>query len=330
MSSAAPATRRERLILYQLNALGYLACAALLIFAIVRSANIESAALLALYGVTPWLYLPVYAVVGYAFSARKWVLFALGIGVVMVHLVTIWPDIKPPDRLDATEKSAPRLRVFSANLYYSNRDLSGILDEVRASDPDIAVFQEVTSSHRARLLRDPGLAGLPNRVNSPNSDTVLFSRLPIESSEIWYDTYRPLARARLSTDIGSVEIVVVHTIAPINDRAIQGWRQMLDALQELAKQRTMPMLMVGDFNATMYHPRFVDLLETGLTDAHSARGTGFTGTWPRDRALPPFLRIDHALSSKELVPVEASYGDGRGSDHRPIIVDYALVAIASK
>ena len=87
--------------------------------------------------------------------------------------------------------------------------------------------------------------------------------------------------------------------------------------------------MVGDFNATMYHPRFEDLLDTGLTDAHSARGRGFSGTWPRNRSYPPFLRIDHALSSKELVPLEASYGKGTGSDHRPIIVDYALVGTAS-
>ena len=52
---------------------------------------------------------------------------------------------------------------------------------------------------------------------------------------------------------------------------------------------------------------------------------GFTGTWPRNMPVPPFLRIDHALSSKELVPTRATYGTGRGSDHRPIIVDYALV-----
>ena len=330
MSSAAPATRRERLILYQLSAVAYLACAALVIYSVARWTDYESAISLALYGVTPWLYLPVYAVVGYAFGARKWVLLVLSVVIVIVHLVTIWPDIKPADRLTATEKNAPRLRVFSANLYFGNNDLSGIMDEVRANDPDVAVFQEVTNAHRARLLRDPNLAGLPNRIASPNSDTVLFTRLPIESSEIWYDTYRPMARARLSTAIGTVEVVAVHTVAPTDQRSIDRWRQMLDALREHAQQRTMPLLMVGDFNATMYHPRFDDILETGLTDAHSARGKGFTGTWPRDRGFPPLLRIDHALSSKELVPVGASYGEGRGSDHRPIIVEYALVAQESQ
>lgn len=319
-------SRRERLILYQLSAIAYLGCASLLVFAFVRSTDYEGRSALALYGVIPWLFLPVYASVGYAFRARKWVLLALSIVVVMVHVVTIWPDIKPPNRLSAEVESAPRLRVFSANLYFSNSDLSGIIDEVRAHDPDIAVFEEVTRAHRARLLSEPALMGLPNRVASASTDTMVFSRLPIESSEIWTKTSRPMARARVSTAIGSVEVVAVHTVAPINEQAIARWRQMLDALHELAQTRTTPLLLVGDFNATMYHPRFDDLLDAGLTDAHSARGTGFTGTWPRDRAFPALLRIDHALSSKELVPVKATYGTGRGSDHRPIIVEYALVA----
>ena len=322
-------SRRERLILYQLSAIAYIGCASLLVFAFLRWTDYESEAVLALYGLTPWLFLPVYASVGFAFRARKWVLLALSIVVVMVHVVTIWPDVKPPNRLSAEVKRAPRLRVFSANLYFKNADLSGIIDEVRENDADIAVFQEVTRAHRERLLSDPALMGLSNRVSSANSDTVVFSRLPIESSEIWFQTARPMARARVSTAIGTVEVVAVHTVAPINDSAIARWRQMLDALHDLAQSRSRPLLLVGDFNATVYHPRFDDLLDTGLTDAHSARGRGFTGTWPRDRPFPPLLRIDHALSSKELVPVKATYGTGRGSDHRPIIVEYALVGGSS-
>jgi endonuclease/exonuclease/phosphatase (EEP) superfamily protein YafD len=308
------------------SAVAYIVCATLLLFTVARWTNYESVPALALYGVTPWLYLPVYAVTGFAFRARKWALLGLSILLVMVHVVTIWPDIKPPDRLSATVKNSPRLRVFSENLFYENPDLTGIMEEVRTNDPDIAVFHEVTRAFRSQLERHPALAAYTNRVISPDSDTVLFSRLPIESSEIWYEPSRPMARARVSTAIGAVEIVAVHTIAPVNGPAIRRWRQMLDVLHDLAAERTTPLLLIGDFNATIYHPRFGDLLDTGLTDAHSARGRGLTGTWPRNRTVPPFLRIDHALSSKQLVPVEATYGTGRGSDHRPIIVEYALVA----
>jgi len=322
----SPATRVEQLILYQLSAIAYLGCAALLAFTYVHHSNYEGATALALYGVTPWLYLPVYGVTGFAIGARKPILLALSVVVIAIHLVTIWPDIKPANHLDASVKSAPRLRVFSANLLFSNGDLSGIIDEVRSDNVDIAVFEEVTPAHLSRLRSDPALADLSYRVFAAGSDTVMFSRLPFESSEIWRGTSRPMARARVETAIGGVDVVAVHTLAPVNRSAILRWQQMLSALHDLAQQRTTPLLLIGDFNATVYHPRFDDLLDTGLTDAHSARGAGFTGTWPRNKPGPAFLRIDHSLSSKELVPVHASYGTGKGSDHRPIIVEYALVA----
>jgi endonuclease/exonuclease/phosphatase (EEP) superfamily protein YafD len=328
VSDAGPATRRERLILSQLTGVAHLGCAALFAFSIVRWTGYEGAAALALYGLTPWIYLPVYLAVGFALAARKRVLLGASLVLVVIHVVTIWPDIKPPDRLSSEVKSAPRLRTFSANLHHANPDLTGIIEEVRARDVDVAVFQEVTLPHRARLLSDPGLAHLSSRVWADGVDTMVLSRVPIESSDILTDTYRPMARARLSTAIGTVEIVAVHTVAPISDSTIATWRQMLRVLRDVAARREMPMLMIGDFNATVYHSRFDDLLDTGLTDAHSARGTGLTGTWPRDQLFPPLLRIDHALSSDELVPVSATFGKGRGSDHRPIVVEYALIGDA--
>jgi endonuclease/exonuclease/phosphatase (EEP) superfamily protein YafD len=312
-------------MLLAISALAYAICAALFAFSLMRLTANESSLALALYGLTPWLYLPVYVAVGFALRASKPILLSVSVALALVHLVTIWPDIKPPDRISSSTKDSPRLRVFSSNLYFANEDLTGIVDEIRANDPDVVVFQETTRPHRARLLREPALTEYSHRVAADNSDTMVLSRVPIESSDIWTAPARPMARARLSTPIGVVELIAVHTVAPIGDSAIQRWKQMLRALHDLAEQRDTPMLMVGDFNATIYHPRFDDLLDTGLTDAHSARGKGFTGTWPRDRKFPPLLRIDHALSSDELVPVSASYGTGTGSDHRPIVVEYALV-----
>ena len=300
-------------------------CAALLVFSIMRFTANESPLALALYGITPWLYLPVYVAVGFALRAGKRILLGVSVAVALVHLVAIWPDIKPPDRISSSARSSPRLRVFSSNLYFANDDLTGIIDEIRAHDPDVVVFQETTRTHRARLSRETALTEYSHRVAADNSDTMVLSRIPIESSEIWTAPSRPMARARLSTPIGVVELVAVHTVAPTDGSSIRRWKQMLRVLRDLAEQRDTPMLMVGDFNATVYHSRFDDLLDTGLTDAHSARGEGLTGTWPRDRSFPPLLRIDHALSSDELVPVSASYGTGTGSDHRPIIVEYALV-----
>jgi endonuclease/exonuclease/phosphatase (EEP) superfamily protein YafD len=329
VSDAGPAARRERHILRTLDGFAWAGCAALLAFTLARWSAYEGAIALALYGLTPWLYLPVYGAVGYAFAARRRVLLGATLCIVVIHGVAIWPDVKPPDRLGADVKAAPRLRVFSANLYFANTDITGIIDEVRARDTDVAVFQEVTRTHRARLLREPALAHLSHRVSSESTDTMVLSRIPFESSEIWRAPFRPMARARLSTAIGTVDLVAVHTVAPTSAVAISNWQRMMSELRDLAAERATPLLLVGDFNATVYHSRFDELLDTGLTDAHSARGKGMVGTWPRDRAFPPLLRIDHALSSDEIVPVAASYGTGRGSDHRPIFVEYALVGDAT-
>jgi endonuclease/exonuclease/phosphatase (EEP) superfamily protein YafD len=329
VSDAGPAARRERHIFRTLDGFAWAGCAALFAFTFARWSAYEGAIALALYGLTPWLYLPVYAAVGYAFAARRRVLLGATLCVVVIHGVAIWPDIKPPDRLSSEVKAAPRLRVFSANLHFANDDLSGIIDEVRARDADVAVFQEVTRTHRARLLREPALALLSHRIEADSTDTMIMSRVPFETSDVWPGAYRPMARARLSTAIGPVDLVAVHTAAPTSATTISHWRRMMRQLRDLAAQRDNPVLLVGDFNATVYHSRFDELLDTGLTDAHSARGTGMVGTWPRDRAFPPLLRIDHALSSEEIVPVAASYGTGRGSDHRPIFVEYALVGDAT-
>jgi endonuclease/exonuclease/phosphatase (EEP) superfamily protein YafD len=322
-------TTRERLVLRWLSGCAWFGSAVLLGFSIARWAGYGGAIALVLYGFTPWLYLPVYGAVGFAFASRQRVLLGVTLAIVVIHAVTIWPDVKPADRISAQAKAAPRLRVFSANLYFENDDISGIIDEVRSREADVAVFQEVTRAHRTTLVEDPRLKDFEYRVSANTSDTMVMSRVPIESSEIWTEPARWLARARLSTAIGTVELVDVHTVAPVDRTTRAHWRQMFDVLRDLAHDHEHPLLLIGDFNATVYHPQFDDLLDAGLTDAHSARGKGLTGTWPRDRAYPPVLRIDHALSSRELVPVSAAYGKGRGSDHRPIFVEYALVGGAT-
>lgn len=49
-------------------------------------------------------------------------------------------------------------------------------------------------------------------------------------------------------------------------------------------------------------------------------------TWPRDRGvLPALVRIDHVLTSDQVVVTRITAGAGAGSDHRPLIADVALV-----
>ena len=82
-------------------------------------------------------------------------------------------------------------------------------------------------------------------------------------------------------------------------------------------------MVVGDFNASFWHPDFRALLDDGFTDAHIAAGKGFSASWPTDRWYPPFVRLDHALTTDSLVSTDVEDFDIAGSDHRGFVVTVA-------
>jgi endonuclease/exonuclease/phosphatase (EEP) superfamily protein YafD len=70
-----------------------------------------------------------------------------------------------------------------------------------------------------------------------------------------------------------------------------------------------------------YH-QFLDL---GLHEAHERIGRPFATTWPNGLHHLPPLRLDHIFTDDSIVPVRLSEGRGRGSDHRPIIAELAII-----
>ncbi|HEV3402239.1 MAG TPA: hypothetical protein VG078_10505, partial [Acidimicrobiales bacterium] len=74
------------------------------------------------------------------------------------------------------------------------------------------------------------------------------------------------------------------------------------------------------------HRGFCRLLDAGLHDAHAERRRWFVATWPIDmRPLPPLSHIDHVLVSDQVAVLDVWEGVGRGSDHRPVVADLAVV-----
>ncbi len=120
---------------------------------------------------------------------------------------------------------------------------------------------------------------------------------------------------------GPVRIVAVHPPTPITD--FDGWRNDLARIGEVGRRGETPTVVIGDFNASFWHPSFRALLDDGFTDAHIAAGKGFSTSWPTDRPYPPFVRLDHALTTDSLVSTDVDDFDIVGSDHRGLIVTVA-------
>jgi endonuclease/exonuclease/phosphatase (EEP) superfamily protein YafD len=94
----------------------------------------------------------------------------------------------------------------------------------------------------------------------------------------------------------------------------------LETFGELGSAATEPTLIVGDFNASYWHPAFRDLLRSGLSDAHTVHGKGFSASWPTGKFFPAFVRLDHALTGNGLVSTSVQDFTVPGSDHRGFVV----------
>ena len=85
-----------------------------------------------------------------------------------------------------------------------------------------------------------------------------------------------------------------------------------------------PKILLGDLNITPWSYFFGRLLRTANLRDPSV-GIGFKTTWPVGQILLR-IPIDHCLVSPEIAVEDRRVGTDVGSDHFPLVVDFALVA----
>jgi endonuclease/exonuclease/phosphatase (EEP) superfamily protein YafD len=284
----------------------------------------------------PLLAIPAVGALGLAAATRRRGLMMTAGAVTGMHLAWLTAELRQAHRsVDRRSPRSPRanpasrLRLFSANVLFTNSDLEGIAAEVVAADPDVVVFQEVSSSTLAGLGGAGILDRFPHRSLRPRRDplgSAVLSRLPLDEVDECIVGGMPMARATVVVGPHRLRIYNVHTRAPFGPGSRPLWKTQLGALADVVRVETGPLVLVGDFNASAGHRPFRALLATGVRDAHMARRRWWVTTWPRNRRLiPPFARIDHVLVSAHLAVMGVAEGEGRGSDHRPVIADLVIV-----
>ena len=280
--------------------------------------------LVGLNALTPLLFLPAWVVAAAAALARRWALLATAMAVVVAHVAFLAPEVKARTPLPAIPPGALRFRVFNANVFAANDRIGSIAEEIRAGAPDIVFLQEATPGLVGNLDRSGAMNGLPHRVSVPRTDpfaSLLASRWPLVDQEVVEVDGRPiLIRATALTESGSVRLYSVHVVSPVGGNR-EAWIAGLDTIVANFRGESLPVLMAGDFNATWAHRAMRRLLDAGLVDAAAARGRPFQMTWRQGRLLPPLTRIDRVLTTDGLAVVAIRTGEGRGSDHRPVVAD---------
>ena len=319
----------ERRLLRVLTVTAWLGCIALVCFVGLRLTGHDRApSVAAVQSFTLYLLFPAWLALGFAIGARKRGLTAVSGFLVLTHVVLLYPEMHAGLDISREARDAPTIRVIDANLWQENVRVDEIIDEVRSSGADIVLLQEYGKANRRAFQESGVLDAYPFQLEFEQDSpfgALIASKLPFLESSLADIGGIEMPHAVVDTAIGPVDVISVHANRPVTAAENRGWTAQHAELAHLVRTRTRPLVLGGDFNATTSHRPFRDLLHAGITDAHRALGQGLSNSWPNDRRYPPLIRIDHLLTTREIVPLHIRNGTGAGSDHVPFIADLALV-----
>ncbi|MBE3011344.1 endonuclease/exonuclease/phosphatase family protein [Microbispora sp. NEAU-D428] len=308
--------------------LAWIAVAPFAVWAVARLFGLDSAVRVRGLGIalmtgTPYVAAASLLAVPIALAARR----AAVIAVAVAASVLLAAVVLPRAAGSAPTATGPSLRILTVNLFFGAGDAATVVDLVRRLDPDVLNTQELTPE-AVRALDAAGVGRLlPYRhlEDGPGpSGSGIYARHPLsEAPDFVPEGGHNMPRARLTLPSGPpVEIVDVHTLAPLNGHDVAQWTAELAALP--AASPGVVRVLAGDFNASLDHAALRAVLGRGYADAADATGDGLTTTWPANRRYPPLITIDHVLYDRRASAVGTSVYAVPGSDHRAFFAELRL------
>jgi endonuclease/exonuclease/phosphatase (EEP) superfamily protein YafD len=260
---------------------------------------------------------------GALFAAMKqWRWLGAALFCALISVVSVIPWHFP--MASAWPQTSPhRLRLLLSNVYARNSSHSALVDLALQDKPDLVFVQEVTRQWADALDR--------LRVEYPHGvilegGVASLSRLPLlKAADAGTGDYNgPGAEIQLNAGDRILQIINVHTPAPIDKRSLQLRNEHLDVIADRMNNLPNPKILIGDLNVTMWSPYYRRLIErTGLINARE--GFGVLPTWPTYyRSSFLMIPIDHCLVSEDIRVINIRTGAHIGSDHLPLIVDIEI------
>jgi endonuclease/exonuclease/phosphatase family metal-dependent hydrolase len=232
-----------------------------------------------------------------------------------------------PRRISRPQPGAcgPMLRVLTVNLFFGRADAEVVVARVRQVSADVLFLQELTADAVTRL-KQAGLEDLmPHTqldVRGGSRGSGIYSRFPLSEGPPVAPTYMAQPTALLQLPGGDVvELVCVHPVSPsLQRRRAARWREELAALPSPGEW---PRVLAGDFNATLDHAAFRDVLRLGYVDAALQAGNALTPTWgPPGRGA--VFTLDHVLADRSCAVLAYAVHVIPGTDHQAVYAEIQL------
>ncbi|MET7337355.1 endonuclease/exonuclease/phosphatase family protein [Nonomuraea sp. NPDC005650] len=217
------------------------------------------------------------------------------------------------------------LRVLSINLF-GRGDAQTVVDLVRRFDVEVFSALELTPAEVERLDAAGLKQLMPYRVLQADfgaTGSGIFSKHPVTELT---GLFTPIGHNMPAATValpggGKVEFVAVHPNPPLG-RMEQEWKASLRALPPASPSAVR--VLAGDFNASLDHRAFRDLLDRGYVDAADQVGKGLVPTWPNGRGMPPIISIDHVLADRRGAVRRVELVDVPRTDHRGVFAELRL------
>jgi endonuclease/exonuclease/phosphatase (EEP) superfamily protein YafD len=220
------------------------------------------------------------------------------------------------------------VRIMSVNLLMVNRNVEPILAEIGAADPEVVLLQEYTDHWHEAWVKAHGKryphGGHVNREDS--FGIAIWSKRPLADVRVDVpigDGSTPQMRAVMQHAGRPIALYNVHLLPPRTFSYLAGHRMEVRNLVSLLEAEKLPAIVTGDFNFSMRTPQADRLLAAGYVDAHRSAGRGRGATWPviGITRYVPGVQLDHVFLRGPLACARVETGEGRGSDHRPLMVE---------
>jgi vancomycin resistance protein VanJ len=288
-----------------------------------------------------WLFMPLLLLIPLALLLRGRRTAALSL---FLALIGFW---KFAPLANASPSNALHdLRVLTFNVWVNNGQIDKSVDWILAQNADIVILQEFIDDHNTEL---PRLLEIYPFHISVEGNVKMLARYPYVESEIVRieqanDEHdgRLALRAVLDIDGQMLTVYGVHLSVPRQENFHFGleteqWplsfilrynetrrnRQIRNLATRIA-QEPYPVVLAGDFNTSHSSTILDELRAVGLVDSFDEVGGDWGMTWPYLGNLRPILRIDYIWASASLRPLRLQRGAYLGSDHLPLVADFAF------
>lgn len=243
-----------------------------------------------------------------------------------INSSTIFAYFLPKNTPDPSIFAAQTTRLLFANVLTQNTRSDFLIDLIQKENPHIVVLQETNN----RWLQELSLldSSYPYRLVQTREDNfgiAILSKLPLTNKEILFlgDLELPSLKATISINNQKINLLSTHPIPPISKQASASRNQQIKEVGLKLKEMNSPKLLIGDLNLTAGSYYF-EWVSRDVKLKNARHGFGWLPSWPSQYPFLLRIPIDHCLVSSEIEIIDFRLGPNIGSDHLPIIIDFAL------